>query len=341
MRCGHVLGFLPPADELGALEPVDQRRWRTLVPGLKEQLYRCCKNAEQYEVCNWMVPVNDPNEFCVSCRLNEMIPDLSVSGNQYRWRKLEMAKRRVIYTLIQLSLPMAGVAEENRPALRFKFVGDVAGEPSPMTGHLNGLITINIAEADDPERERRRVSLHEPYRTLLGHLRHEVAHYYWDRLVANSQWLTGFRQLFGDESTDYASALKQYHERGPAADWQARHVSAYASAHPWEDWAETGAHYFHIMDMVETAGSLGMKLQPNHPAAKSMTADPGKIAHIDANFDAILENWFPLTHALNSLNRSMGLLDAYPFVVSTQAIEKLRFIHEVVKSARTKERLPD
>jgi len=76
-----------------------------------------------------------------------------------------------------------------------KCVADVDGCTPVLTSHCNGLITLNIAEADDAERERRRVKFHEPYRTLLGHLRHEVAHYYWDRLIANSKWLSGFSRL--------------------------------------------------------------------------------------------------------------------------------------------------
>ena len=240
------------------------------------------------------------------------------------------AKRRVIYTILRLKLPVDGVPAEQRPALRFKFVGDAPGQPPPLTGHDNGLITVHIAEADDVERERRRVNLHEPYRTLLGHFRHETAHYYWDRLIANSKWLQRFRQLFGDETSDYGTALKTYYAQGPAADWQNRFVSAYASAHPWEDWAETWAHYLHIIDMVETAGSFGLVLNPNHPAAESMSADTRPVENIQSDFDTILKNWFPLTHAVNSLNRGMGLPDIYPFAISSPAIEKLRFVHEVV-----------
>ena len=150
--------------------------------------------------------------FCLSCRLNELIPDLSAPQNIERWYKLEMAKRRILYTILRLRLPIDGTG--NRPSLRFKFVADVPGQPSILTGYANGLITINAIEADDAERERRRVNLHEPYRTLLGHLRHEIAHYYWDRLIANSQWLQGFRNLFGDETADYAAALENHYNNG-------------------------------------------------------------------------------------------------------------------------------
>ena len=277
-----------------------------------------------------MVAVNDPNQFCASCRLNKLIPNLSLPGNLDRWRKFETAKRRIIYTLLRLGLPMEEAPGENRPALRFNFIGDSDDGTPQLTGHANGLITINIAEADEVERERRRVNLHEPYRTLLGHLRHEVGHYYWDRLIAGSKWLAGFRKLFGDETADYKAALTQYYQQGPSPEWQRRYVSAYASAHPWEDWAETWAHYLHIVDMVETAESFGMTLQAKHPASKSMAANPRNAIDGKANFDVVLENWFPLTHALNSLNRGMGLPDVYPFVLSSQAIEKLGFIHQVV-----------
>jgi hypothetical protein len=281
-----------------------------------------------------MIEGNDTNSFCISCRLNTLIPNLSVPGNIDRWQKLEMAKRRIIYTIMRLGLPMEGAPQENRPALRFSFVGDLNGGPAPLTGHSDGLIVVNIAEADDAERERRRVNLHEPYRTLLGHLRHEVAHYYWDRLIANGKWLPEFRKLFGDETSDYEAALQQHYQNGSPPDWQTRHVSAYARAHPWEDWAETWAHYFHIMDMVETAESFGIALAPNHPAAKSMTATPRNGFDVNMSFGAVLENWFPLTYALNSFNRGMGLHDVYPFVLSNQAIEKLQFIDQVVKNSR-------
>ena len=334
VTCGHVLGFLPSAGELAALEPAEDGTWRALTPVQTDESYHFCRNGRQHEVCNWMIAADDSNELCLSCRLNTLIPNLSLTGNVDRWHKLEMAKRRILYTIMRLGLPTEGVPEEQRPALRFSFIGEVDGAPAPLTGHLNGLIVINIAEADDDELERRRVNFHEPYRTLLGHLRHEVAHYYWDRLIAHSQWLGDYRKLFGDETADYGAVLRQYYERGAPTDWQARHVSGYASAHPWEDWAETWAHYFHIMDMVETAESFGMTLAPKHPAARSMTATPRNGFDVKMGFDEILENWFPLTYALNELNRGMGLPDAYPFLLSAQAIEKLQFIHQVVRHSR-------
>ena len=220
--------------DLGTLEPENAGQWHPVAQRLSGRSYRQCANGTQHGVCNWMVPATgeEIDSFCAACRLNDVIPNLEAQANLERWRRLEIAKRRLLYTIFQLGLPVDAVPEENRPALRFKFLADTpAGEPT-TTGHEDGIITINTAEADDAERERRRVNLHEPMRTLLGHVRHEVGHYYWDRLVANSGWLERFRVLFGDDRQDYASALNAYYQSGPPADWQSRFISAYASSHP-------------------------------------------------------------------------------------------------------------
>jgi hypothetical protein len=336
VKCGHALGFLPDVLDLSALVSAAENKnsWRALTAAADGRLYRQCENGRAHQICNWLVPDEDADPFCVACRLNQTIPDLTMAGNLERWHKMEMAKRRLIYTLLHLGLPLNGRPQENRPALQFNFLADAPGKEPVLTGHENGLITLNIAEADDAEREKRRVSLNEPYRTLLGHFRHEVAHYYWDQLIANTPRLARFRELFGAETQDYSAALKNYYTRGAPADWQTRHVSAYASAHPWEDWAETWAHYLHIVDTIETAAGFGMTLTPKHPAAQTMTADPKKVAEAEGGFDRIFKNWLPLTYALNSLNRGMGLPDLYPFVLSAPAIEKMRFIHETVQAVR-------
>jgi hypothetical protein len=336
VKCGHALGFLPDVLDLSALESTSENEWRALTTSAKDRHYRQCQNGNEHEVCNWLVPIEDKNPFCLACRMNQTIPDLTVAGNLERWHKMELAKRRLIYTLLHLSLPLSGTAGENRPALQFNFLADTPGTTPVLTGHENGLITLNIAEADDAEREKRRLGFHEPYRTLLGHFRHEVGHYYWDQLIAGTPRLSRFRELFGDETLDYAAALKTYYAQGAPADWQQHYVSAYASAHPWEDWAETWAHYLHITDTIETAASFGLVLRPKHPAALTMTADPRTISEIEDSFDRVLNNWMPLTYALNSLNRGMGLPDLYPFVLSAPAIEKMRFIHETVHATRRK-----
>jgi len=336
VRCNHALGFLPDIIDLSTLVAKGDETWKALTPAARGRIYKQCSNGREHQVCNWLVPVEEAHSSCVSCRLNEVIPDLSIPNNRELWHKLEVAKRRVIYTLLRLRLRAESGPDEKRPPLRFRFLSDPVGGPPVLTGHSDGVITINIAEADEAERERRRLALREPYRTLLGHLRHEIAHYYWDALLAHPARLQRFRELFGDETRDYAAALETYYQKGAPADWQDHHLSAYATAHPWEDWAETSAHYFHMLDTVETAASFGMALRPKHPDAKAMTADPRTIPSGEGSFDRILENWLPLTYVLNELNRGMGLPDLYPFVLSAPAIEKLRFVHEVLNGCAEK-----
>jgi hypothetical protein len=331
--CGLALGFLPDELTLTALKPREAGRWEALNVTQPGRLFRMCANGVEHGVCNWLIPADEADHFCISCRLNEVIPDLTVAGNRGRWLRLELAKRRLIYSLLKLHLPLTG--DTGFSALRFHFLGESTGGVPVITGHNEGCITMNIAEADDDVREHRRVSLHEPFRTLLGHFRHEIAHYYWDRLIAGSAWLDRFRGVFGDERADYEAALQLHYRDGPPADWATRTVSAYASAHPWEDWAETWAHYLHIVDTIETAASFGLRLKPrDHPAAETMTADPKAATGEAAEFDLLMSNWFPLTYALNSLNRGMGLPDLYPFALSDAAVAKLRLVHEIIEEVR-------
>ena len=232
--------------------------------------------------------------------------------------------------MLTLELPVAGSDEHGADALVFQFMADMPGGQPVLTGHADGIITVNIAEADDAERERRRHALGEPYRTLLGHIRHEIGHYYWTLLVERTgDALARFRELFGDEREDYAAALKRHYDDGPPADWQERFVTSYASAHPWEDWAETWAHYLHMTDTLEMAASCGVSLRPSRSDEPSLRRVPASAGTPDGTFDRLLESWFPLTYMLNNLNRGLGLPDAYPFVLSAPTIEKLRFVHEV------------
>jgi hypothetical protein len=261
-------------------------------------------------------------------------------GYREAWRQLEAAKRRLVYTLVALGLPLPEVASVPSGALTFEFLADPADPDAPrvMTGHAAGVITVNIAEADDAERERRRLALGEPYRTLLGHLRHESGHYFFDRLVAtDGPRQAAFRGLFGDERQDYAEALKRHYARGPDPSWPTTFLSAYAASHPWEDWAESWAHYLHMIDSLETAAACGVALLPHRTDEPILAAAPDPVADADTPFDALLAGWYPLTYMLNELNRGLGRPDAYPFALSPPAVEKLRFVHQVVvasKSAR-------
>lgn len=268
---------------------------------------RTCANAA---VCNWAL--TDAGPYCLACRFNDIVPtDVEL------WRRFEIAKRRLFYTLLGLGLPLIPKQVDPR-GLQFSFVAE------GTTGHTDGVIAINIAEARPDHREHVRESLGETYRTLLGHFRHESGHYYWQRLIAPAP--DAFRARFGDERQDYAAAQQRHYQDGPAADWRAHYVSAYASMHPWEDWSETWAHYLHMIDTLETARSYGLALRPPQPIA------PVSARKLDFDdFDDLLNAWVPLTLALNSLNRSMGQPDPYAFVLSADAIAKLRFVHDVVE----------
>lgn len=327
VSCGSLLAFLPDRREICSLEKMDNGFWRH--PGELNAQYRLCENYVQNNVCNWAVEAHDPEPFCRSCRLTETIPNLTVDGNKMAWSRLEMAKRRLVYSLDALRLPVVSKKVDPQHGLAFKFLADNPGKPV-LTGHDEGLIVLNIAEADDSEREKRRHSLHEPYRTILGHFRHEVGHYYWDRLIKDTNLLEPFRALFGDESYSYDEALKVHYTNGAPANWQASFISSYSTMHPWEDWAETWAHYLHMTDTLETAAASGLSLKPRRAGEPMLnSADFGL-----GSFDQMIASWFPLTYVMNNLNRGLGLPDGYPFVVSPPVVEKLRFIHETVVNFR-------
>ncbi|MGQ0618514.1 MAG: zinc-binding metallopeptidase family protein [Panacagrimonas sp.] len=334
--CGGRLAFVPDLVEVVSwgMPNDDASAVRTLGPA--NIPYRLCRNYTQHNVCNWVVAAEDPNDLCLSCRLTQVIPDLNVPENLPRWFRLEAAKRRLVVGLSGLGLPVTQTGENEFP-LRFEFLADRIEQQKTvavLTGHDDGLITINIAEADDDERERRRVAMHEPYRTLVGHLRHEVGHLYWDRLIKDSRRLKPFRALFGDERVDYGESLAAHYKNGPVADWQQGFVSAYASCHPWEDWAETWAHYLHMVDSLETAFESGLSLNPRRRSDPQFVPMRAFSAPRVGRFERMLERWMSLTYILNDLNRGLGLNHAYPFVLSAPVVGKLKFIHNTIAAWR-------
>jgi hypothetical protein len=328
------VAYLPDLAVIASLEEDADGHWRSPLNASSGRAYRLCRNYPEEQVCNWAVVADELNPLCASCRLTRVIPDLAPAGNRRAWYRLESAKRRVIVTLLQLHLPVLNRDEDPERGLAFEFKADVPtpdGSGAVLTGHGGGVITINIAEADDAERERRRKSLREPYRTLLGHMRHESGHYYWNRLIEHSSALRSFRRMFGDERNDYGAALNAYYDQGPPPDWQARFVSAYASAHPFEDWAETWAHYLHMIDTIETAAACGLSLKPPRRDEPSLTRLPPFVASQHVRFKRLIDSWLPITYVLNNLNRGLGLADAYPFVLSAPAIAKLKYVHDLIR----------
>lgn len=366
LTCGTPLGYEPHSAQLLSLIPTEawiaadaptlwhawqvpedvQERPLTQEPcpttPTQPTSYRRCLNLTTPAACNWLVSLTDAfgstTGLCRACQLNHKIPDLNDPDNPDNgqlWGLVELAKRRLVSALMVLGLPVASkLTEDPEHGLMFDFLRSDSEGGHVLTGHDTGLITISLVEADDATREAARQAMHEPYRTLLGHFRHEVGHYYWDRLVWGTDWMTGFHTLFGDETADYAEALQRHYDKGPASDWKLHYVSAYASTHPWEDWAECWAHYLHMRDTVDTASSFGLSAkkmqleftpftidtlyQPKHPKAK--------------RFLAFLNDWTRLTTMLNEMSRSMGQPDFYPFILPREVVAKLHFIHLLVTS---------
>jgi hypothetical protein len=291
-----------------------------------------CVNAE-LNACNWLVPNDLANALCTACRHNGTIPDLSDPHRVQAWRELEEAKRRLLYSIIRLKLPLRTRQEDPEHGLIFHFLADdAAAGKKVMTGHDNGIITIALAEADEIERERRRLQLGEPYRTLLGHFRHEVGHHYWDILVRDGGNLETCRTLFGDDSEDYDEALTRHYKEGAPANWQDEYVSAYATMHPWEDFAETWAHYLHIIDTLEMAANFGMEIAPAADRVGGLSAKADFDPYTGGDIAFVIRSWLPFVFAMNALSRTIGLRDIYPFILTPKVMEKLAFIHDLVSN---------
>jgi hypothetical protein len=334
LECGATLGFLPDESRLASLEPGSRPgAWAT--DGRADSL-RFCANYTSAAGCNWLLDADSEEEFCLSCRLTRTIPDLGDPDNARYWRRIEAAKRRLVSQLVDLGSPVRSkIYDDPQNGVMFDFLRSPPGGPQVMTGHASGLITLNVEEADDAKREKIRYAMREPYRTLLGHFRHEVGHYYWDLLVWDEKWLEPFRRLFGDERASYAEALKRNYEQGPPKDWAESYISAYATMHPWEDWAETWAHYMHMMDSVNTAMGFGLDaddvegdVDPFGKDALYAPEDP----HADRFLD-LVNGWREITVVLNELARSMGEPDFYPFRISKPAVAKLQLVQMVVSAA--------
>jgi len=336
----RMVSVAPAAAALEGAVPVPETY--TVFDDPQGPLYHRCANFLTASGCNWMRPASsdmtgvEVTRYCLSCSATRTIPDLSLKGGGERWRKLEQAKRRLLSQLLALGLPVVTRHTDPVHGLAFDFLSNVPGGPHVLTGHEDGVITLNAEEAEDAVRERIRAQMREPYRTLVGHFRHETGHYYWDLLVYPTAWLDGYRQLFGDERADYAAALRQHYDNGPPPDWAIRYVTSYASAHPWEDWAETWAHYLHMADTADTALSFGVDAQNVELASDLFElTDLWEPDHPDAiKFLDFLNGWVRLTNVLNELSRSMGQPDYYPFVLPRATVGKLQFIHQIISDQR-------
>jgi hypothetical protein len=318
LSCGSRLGFDPQTMNMLAVQPRGNR-WQST----DERLFRLCDNTLRFDVCNWLVPEHNEHPLCQGCQFNRTVPNQSVPANKLRWQRLEEGKKRLFYTLLQLRLPLENGWDQPDSGLLLDFVEDersnqAFAETFVTTGYMGGVITLNALEADDAAREAQRLQMNETYRTVLGHLRHESGHYYWQHLLRHEDLLDDCRTLFGDERCDYQAALDRYYADGPVEDWRTRFISSYASAHPAEDWAESWGHYLHIYDALETAAAHGLiGSWPN-----------------DMNMDARISTWRSLSITLNELNRSVGRRDAYPFLLNDAVGEKLTFVDRAIRRLR-------
>ena len=255
---------------------------------------------------------------CFSCSLTRTRPaDGDTVGLRQYWIA-EAAKRRLIFGLDELRLPIK--ISDGTTGLAFDLLSSSHGKI--ITGHLNGIITLDLAESSDAHREALRESMDEPYRTVLGHFRHEIGHYYCEQLALAGDRRKQFRGLFGDETTSYDEALQRHYSTGTSQDWQSNFISAYATMHPLEDFAEVFGHFLHIADTLQTAEEFG--LISDEPVARPLEAPMAEV---------IAQTWLPLTKGLNQINRSMGRADLYPFVLAAPVITKLTFVAELITQA--------
>lgn len=332
VSCGHRLAFVPETLSMEALAPAGEPNWELV--GQPGRTIRFCAN-EAHDICNWSVPAESQSKFCPACSHNRLVPDASTEEGIEQWRRISQAQRHLFYSLIRLDLPHPNRDFDPQGGLVFDFLVDevaMDGTVIPaMTGHDEGLIAIRAAEADDATREQIRANMNEPYRTMLGHFRHEVGHFIWNKLVRDVNRFDAFRAVFGDERDDYDAALKRNYDQGPPANWQENFISSYASVHPWEDFAECFAHYLHIVDTLETARAFGIAIDPrgHEEMAAEVRFDPYKAR----NAQQLVDAWVPFSVALNSIHRSLGQSDLYPFVLTEAVVAKLQFIHELTHSS--------
>jgi hypothetical protein len=332
LRCDSPLGYVHQRRDVVALTEVAPDHLVDL--GVPVRTWQRCA-TRPVTGCNWLVPAGTA-ALCESCVLTRTRPSDDDTDGMAELVRGEMAKRRLIFQLAELGLPVSPRDEAARKGLAFDLLSSAATKV--ITGHDNGVITLDLAEADDEHREHLRQQLNEPYRTLLGHFRHEIGHYYWPLLVDQPDVLEACRVLFGDEREDYAAAIKLHYDNPSDNDrsWTGTHISRYSTMHPFEDWAETFAHYLHILDTLQTALSFGLGASTGSEVGRDFHR-PGVHAtrpNSSTSFGEVIDQWLELSYALNQINRSMGHDDLYPFVLAPRVIRKLAFVDHVVHRRR-------
>jgi hypothetical protein len=318
--CRTQLGYVSEQGTIRALTPASPVLFE--VAGHDGRWWRCLNTAWG---CNWMLPASTGDVWCRSCRLTRGRPDQFRRDAVEVWAKAEAAKRRLVHQLDALGLPVEPRSDEHPDGVAFDLVH--LTEDTPVTGHLHGVVTLDLAEADDQHRDRVRRLLGEPYRSVIGHLRHEMGHYYLERLVVRTDQLDAFRRLFGDERADYRRAMDtHYGSVAPAFD-PSRYVSAYAVSHPLEDWAESFAHYLHVVDATETAVA-------HHLGCSPADHRSGVGSRRTVEFGDVLDEWRAINLGLTAVAESLGVAPLYPFELVGAVADKLAFVHDRVAAAR-------
>ena len=327
-NCGVALGFDHKTLNIIPIEPRGKARYQSL--DLSARSFKLCANGSEHSSCNWLLPAEDENDLCFGCRFNRTIPDQKIIDvsppiNHQRWCRLEAAKKRLLYTLLELKIPLSNGWSDSKNGLLFDFLENIkagtnAVSKKVVTGYADGIITIDILEADDIARVSARSALNERQRTILGHFRHESGHFFWDKLFKEMELGSEFEQLFGNPDKNYQESLNQYYEDGPPSNWSHYFITAYASSHPLEDWAETWNHLLLIFDTIETAHAHG--LTPMKPEIQNLIGS--------------LDVWNDLVIVLNQLTRSIGINDAYPFIINELVSQKLNYIAKLIESLHQK-----
>src|SRR4029077_16912685 len=105
--------------------------------------------------------------------------------------------------------------------------------------------------------------------------------------------------------------------------------------HPWEDWAETWAHYLHMTDTLEMASDCGLSLRPARTEMQAARPQFSLRQAAGTPFEALINDWLAVTYIHNNLSRGLGQKDLYPFVLSDTGIAKLGFVHRICTAAKS------
>lgn len=329
LSCGSSLGYVHARRDVIALAEATSNHFADLA--IPDLLWQRCATAEMTG-CNWLVPA-DSDRLCESCALTRTRPSYDDDEASAELIRAEVAKRRLVFQLAELGLPLAPRDEQNCTGVAFDLLS--SAETKVITGHDNGIITLDLAEADSEHRERLRLQLSEPYRTVLGHFRHEIGHFYWPILVNGPDVLNACRALFGDDRTDYAKTRKHHYSASSTDEqsWQEEYISRYATMHPYEDWAETFAHYLHILDTLQTAESFGVGTNDTSSVKRLIRRIGAHPIRPDGSttFEEVVTHWLELSYVLNEISRSMGQPALYPFVLAPAVVGKLSFVDRLVR----------